>query len=96
VRTANAWDSTFEGLVRSLLPAATDTALEPDVRLTHYGLTSLGYLELGRALSEHYGIPMSAFTERAFRTIGSLWLFVTDNLLGSADVSRLEDPEAVQ
>lgn len=84
MRAGSTWDDTFEGLLRPVLRVTAGAALEPDVPLTHYGLTSLGYLELGRALSAHYGIPVSAFTERAFRTIGSLRRFVADRQAAGA------------
>lgn len=86
------WDGTFEGLLRSQLPETTDVALEPEVPLTHYGLTSLGYLDLGRALSEHYGIPIGAFPERAFRTPASLWDFVAGSQLTGVADRQLESP----
>jgi acyl carrier protein len=89
VTATGPWDGTFERLLRSRLPATIEVALEPEVPLTHYGLTSLGYLELGRALSEHYGISIGAFTERAFRTVGSLWHFVADSQLERVADSQL-------
>ncbi|MBF6329428.1 AMP-binding protein [Nocardia transvalensis] len=72
------WDDDFERLLRTELDGADEhIALDPDRPLTHYGLTSLGQLELGLALSARYGVPLSAFTERAFRTARSLWLFAS-------------------
>ncbi|TPQ16139.1 AMP-binding protein [Streptomyces sporangiiformans] len=75
------WDTTFEHLLLSVLKEPGDGVeeLDPDTPLTCYGLTSLGSLHLGRQLSQHYGIALRSFNERAFRTPRSLWTFVSDN-----------------
>ncbi|MFL6137193.1 MAG: AMP-binding protein [Frankiaceae bacterium] len=79
------WDAAFERLLRSELRGADDSvALEPDMPLGYYGLTSLGYLQLGMKLSQRYGIAMHSFDERSFRTAGSLWTFVRENDAGRA------------
>jgi amino acid adenylation domain-containing protein len=72
------WDVTFENLLLSVLKGLDgEMAPEPDTPLVHYGLTSLGSLQLGTKLSRHYGVPMRSFNERAFRTPRSLWAFVS-------------------
>ncbi|NGO10414.1 AMP-binding protein [Streptomyces sp. HC44] len=79
------WDTTFEHLLLSVLkepgtgPGNGVEELDPDTPLTCYGLTSLGSLRLGRQLSQHYGVDLRSFNERAFRTVRSLWTFVSEN-----------------
>jgi amino acid adenylation domain-containing protein len=74
------WDAGFDRLLRSELRGLDPRAeLDPDLPLTHHGVTSLGYVQLGRALAERYGIDHSAFGDRAFRTPRSLWAFVLEH-----------------
>ena len=81
------WDATFEHVLLAELKGLDDgVVLEPDTPLAHYGLTSLGSLQLGEKLSHHYGIAMRSFDERAFRTARSLWTFISEN-----DAARTAD-----
>jgi len=81
------WDATFEHVLLAELKGLDDgIVLEPDTPLPHYGLTSLGSLQLGEKLSHHDGIAMRSFDERAFRTARSLWTFISEN-----DAARTAD-----
>ncbi|MFE4517875.1 AMP-binding protein [Kitasatospora sp. NPDC056783] len=73
------WDDAFEELLLSALRGQGCAEPDPDTPFTSYGITSLGILSLGRTLSDHYGISLGAFNERAFRTPRSLWAFVGEH-----------------
>ncbi|MFT7711905.1 AMP-binding protein [Clavibacter tessellarius] len=73
-------DPVFAEILSSALPGGEGAdGIDPDAPLSLLGLTSLGCLHLGWRMGEAYGIPLGAFTERAFRNARSLAAFVAEH-----------------
>ncbi|MBX9152084.1 AMP-binding protein [Rhodococcus qingshengii] len=69
------WDPDFERILRDEI-VEIGSPMTTSMALSDAGLTSLGYLRLGTALADHYGVPLRVFTERAFESPASLWCVV--------------------
>ncbi|MET7339330.1 phosphopantetheine-binding protein [Nonomuraea sp. NPDC005650] len=70
------WDNRFEEILRQHLPfLPADEKLQEDLRLTDFGLDSLGIVQLLGALEDAYGVRFldDALTPETFQTPAVLW-----------------------